>query len=181
MKPGDAFFARTDLRFSHEYVTPMADALFRHGFGADAKVTEPESVFAFRDHLTFLDLIMPKAHKDMGLDVQARKLATVQDDFAKRANVKVYGEVWSPRREAFVGSEAICHNMVIEELALPGQLVIGVRQPYVHGGSARLLRVRGGADGHGQRVAHTATCASPSRRPRASSFAGAAQAFAPKT
>jgi 3-isopropylmalate/(R)-2-methylmalate dehydratase large subunit len=83
-KPGDAFFARTDVRFSHEYVTPMAESLFRQSFGADAKVTEPESVFAFRDHLTFLDLIMPKAHVDMGLEEQARSLATVQEDFAKR-------------------------------------------------------------------------------------------------
>ncbi len=123
VKPGDAFFARADVRFSHEYVTPMADALFRAGFGADAHVSEPESVFAFRDHLTFLDLIMPKAHKDMGLDVVARKLATVQDDFARRAGVKVYGEVH--RDGKLVGSEAICHNKVIEELALPGQLVIG--------------------------------------------------------
>jgi len=123
VNPGDAFFARCDVRFSHEYVTPMAEALFRQGFGADAKVTEPESVFAFRDHLTFLDLVMPKAHKDMGLDVQARKLATVQDDFAKRSGVRVYGEVH--RDGKLVGSEAICHNKVVEELALPGQLVIG--------------------------------------------------------
>jgi 3-isopropylmalate/(R)-2-methylmalate dehydratase large subunit len=123
VKPGDAFFARADVRFSHEYVTPMAESLFRQGFGPDAKVTEPESVFAFRDHLTFLDLIMPKAHRDMGLDVQARKLATVQDDFAKRSGVKLYGEVH--RDGKLVGSEAICHNMVIEQIALPGQLVMG--------------------------------------------------------
>jgi 3-isopropylmalate/(R)-2-methylmalate dehydratase large subunit len=123
VKPGDAFFARTDVRFSHEYVTPMAEALFRQGFGEDAHVSEPESVFAFRDHLTFLDLIMPKAHREMGLDVQARKLAVVQDDFAKREGVRVYGEVH--RDGKLVGSEAICHNKVVEELALPGHLVIG--------------------------------------------------------
>jgi 3-isopropylmalate/(R)-2-methylmalate dehydratase large subunit len=123
VKPGDAFFARADVRFSHEYCTPMAEALFRAGLGEDAKVTEPESVFAFRDHLTFLDLIMPKAHKDMGLDVQARSLATVQEGFAKKQGVKLYGEVH--RDGKLVGSEAICHNMVIEELALPGQLVMG--------------------------------------------------------
>jgi 3-isopropylmalate/(R)-2-methylmalate dehydratase large subunit len=123
VQPGDAFFARCDVRFSHEYVTPMAEALFRQGFGPDAKVSEPESVFAFRDHLTFLDLIMPKAHKDMGLDVQARKLATVQDAFAQRQGVRLYGEVH--RDGKLVGSEAICHNKVVEELALPGQLVIG--------------------------------------------------------
>jgi 3-isopropylmalate/(R)-2-methylmalate dehydratase large subunit len=123
VKPGDAFFARADVRFSHEYVTPMAEALFRGGFGADARVSDPGSVYAFRDHLTFLDLVMPKAQKDAGLDVVARKLATVQDDFAKRAGIRLYGEVY--RDGKLVGSEAICHNKVVEELALPGQLVIG--------------------------------------------------------
>ncbi len=37
--------------------------------------------------------------------------------------MKVYGEVH--RDGKLVGSEAICHNMVIEQLALPGQLVMG--------------------------------------------------------
>jgi 3-isopropylmalate/(R)-2-methylmalate dehydratase large subunit len=123
VRPGDAFFARCDVRFSHEYVTPMAEALFRRGFGPDARVRDPESVFAFRDHLTFLDRVMPKAHRDMGLDAQARTLAVVQDEFARRAGIKVYGEVH--RDGQLVGSEAICHNKVIEELALPGQLVVG--------------------------------------------------------
>ena len=123
VKPGDAFFARTDVRFSHEYVTPMAESLFTAELGKDAKVTDPESVWAFRDHLTFLDLIMPKAHRDMGLKEQAEKLAVVQEDFTKRQGVKLYGEVH--RDGKLVGSEAICHNKVIEEIALPGQLVAG--------------------------------------------------------
>ncbi len=123
VQPGDAFFARTDVRFSHEYVTPMAESLFAAQLGKNARVTEPESVFAFRDHLTFLDLVMPKAHKDMGLEEQARSLATVQETFTKKQGVKLYGEVH--RNGKLVGSEAICHNKVIEEIALPGQLVAG--------------------------------------------------------
>jgi 3-isopropylmalate/(R)-2-methylmalate dehydratase large subunit len=127
VKPGDAFFARTDVRFSHEYVTPMAEAIFvaemaKHKIG-EAKVTDPASVWAFRDHLTFLDLVMPKAHREMGLKETAEKLATVQEDFTKRQGVKLYGEVH--RDGKLVGSEAICHNKVIEEIALPGQLVAG--------------------------------------------------------
>ncbi len=121
--PGDAFFARTDVRFSHEYVTPMADALFRADMGDDAKLTDPESIWAFRDHLTFLDLVMPKKHIEMGLKEQAQSLATVQEGFSKRHGIKLYGEVH--RDGHLVGSEAICHNKVIEEIALPGQLVIG--------------------------------------------------------
>jgi 3-isopropylmalate/(R)-2-methylmalate dehydratase large subunit len=123
VKPGDSLFVRTDVRFSHEYVTPMAEALFKSGFGEGAQVSEPESVFAFRDHLTFLDLIMPEAHKKMGLKEQAASLATVQEGFTKRHRVKLYGEV--ERNGKTVGSEAICHNKVIEELALPGQIVAG--------------------------------------------------------
>src|SRR5262249_40372859 len=30
VKPGDTGFARTDLRFSHEYVTPMASIFYDH-------------------------------------------------------------------------------------------------------------------------------------------------------
>src|SRR5215472_2570045 len=52
VKPGDALFAVADVRFSHEYVTPMAASLFTQSLG-DVAITEPSSVFAFRDHLTF--------------------------------------------------------------------------------------------------------------------------------
>jgi 3-isopropylmalate/(R)-2-methylmalate dehydratase large subunit len=121
--PGNALFARTDVRFSHEYVTPMADSLFRAGFGEGAQVSEPESVYAFRDHLTFLDLVMPKAHVDMGLKEQAASLATTQERVARAQGIRIYGEVERDGRPA--GSEAICHNKVIEDIALPGQLVIG--------------------------------------------------------
>ncbi|MEB2311135.1 MAG: aconitase family protein [Sorangiineae bacterium] len=123
VRPGDALFVRTDVRFSHEYVTPMADAVFHQGFGADATVTEPESVYAFRDHLTFLDKVMPEQHKKLGLDRQAASLRIVQEDFTKRYGVKLYGEV--ERDGKVVGSEAISHNKVIEEIALPGQVVAG--------------------------------------------------------
>jgi 3-isopropylmalate/(R)-2-methylmalate dehydratase large subunit len=123
VKPGDAFFARTDVRFSHEYVTPMAESLFRAELGTDARVAEPESVYAFRDHLTLLDLIMPKKHIEMGLKEQAQSLATVQETFAAKQGIKLYGEVLRDGQPA--GSEAICHNKVVEEIALPGQVVTG--------------------------------------------------------
>ena len=123
VKPGDALFVRADVRFSHEYVTPMAEVLFQRGFGADARVSDSPSVFAFRDHLTFLDRVMPEAHVKLGLREQAASLATVQEQFTRRQGVKLYGEVQRDGRT--VGSEGICHNIVLEEIALPGQLVIG--------------------------------------------------------
>jgi 3-isopropylmalate/(R)-2-methylmalate dehydratase large subunit len=121
--PGDALFARADLRFSHEYVTPMADALFRAGFGEDARVADPDSLVLFRDHLTFLESVMPEKHRALGLVEQSRELASVQRAFALRHGVRLFGEVERDGKAA--GSEAICHNKVIEDLALPGELVIG--------------------------------------------------------
>ncbi|HSL52965.1 MAG TPA: aconitase family protein [Pyrinomonadaceae bacterium] len=119
VKPGDALFALADVRFSHEYVTPMAESLFKQALGADARVSEPESVFAFRDHLTFLGRVMSPKHREMGLLEKAEGLATTQQSFTTQQNIRLYGE--SPEG----GSEAICHNAVVEDLALPGQIVIG--------------------------------------------------------
>jgi len=119
VKPGDALFAVADVRFSHEYVTPMAESLLKQALGADARVTEPESVFAFRDHLTFLSKVMPAKHREMGLLERANGLATTQADFTSKPGIRLYGE------NAEGGSEAICHNAVVEDLALPGQIVIG--------------------------------------------------------
>jgi 3-isopropylmalate/(R)-2-methylmalate dehydratase large subunit len=121
--PGDALFVRADVRFSHEYVTPMADALFRRGFGEDARVADPSTVFTFRDHLTFLGDVMSEDKRAMGLLDNADALAAAQETFSKRHRLKLYGEV---RREGERGgSEAICHNAVIEDLALPGDVVVG--------------------------------------------------------
>ncbi|MEK6333936.1 MAG: aconitase family protein [Acidobacteriota bacterium] len=119
VKPGDALFAVADVRFSHEYVTPMAEALLKQALGPDARVTEPESVFAFRDHLTFLNKVMSPKHREMGLLEKADGLATTQEEFTTKQGIKLYGE--NPEG----GSEAICHNAVVEDLALPGQIVIG--------------------------------------------------------
>ena len=119
VKPGDALFAVADVRFSHEYVTPMAEALLKQALGLDARVTEPETVYAFRDHLTFLGRVMSTKHREMGLLEKAEGLATTQESFTTHQGIKLYGE--NPDG----GSEAICHNAVVEDLALPGQIVIG--------------------------------------------------------
>lgn len=119
VQPGDALFVRTDVRFSHEYVTPMADSLFRAALGDDATITDGESVFAFRDHLTFLGKVMPEEKRKMGLLEKADGLAITQEGFADKHGLKLYGESEGG------GSEAICHNAVVEDLALPGDVVLG--------------------------------------------------------
>jgi 3-isopropylmalate/(R)-2-methylmalate dehydratase large subunit len=119
VKPGDALFAVADVRFSHEYVTPMAESLFKQALGKEARVTEPESVYAFRDHLTFLGRVMSEDKRKMGLLERADGLAITQQSFTEEQGIRLY----SGTEEK--GSEAICHNAVVEDIALPGQLVIG--------------------------------------------------------
>jgi 3-isopropylmalate/(R)-2-methylmalate dehydratase large subunit len=119
VKPGDTLFAVTDVRFSHEPVTPMAESLMKEALGPDVKVTDPGSVFAFYDHLIFIDQVMPAKHREMGLLERIKELPVRQADFAARQGIKLYNE--SPAG----GAEAICHNAIIEDIAMPGQIVIG--------------------------------------------------------
>src|SRR3989440_3585218 len=92
VKPGDALFAVADVRFSHEYVTPMAATRFRPAPGKAARVTEAESVYAFRDHLTFLGRVMPEEKRRMGLLDRANGLAATQESFTQQQGIRLSGE-----------------------------------------------------------------------------------------
>jgi len=120
VKPGDTGFARADLRFSHEYVTPMAAIFFERYVGKDAKVNDPSSIILFRDHLTFLDEVISEEKKKLGLLDLATQLKLKQQEFAKKQGIRLHGELKDRK-----GSEGICHSIVLESYALPGQLNIG--------------------------------------------------------
>ena len=120
VKPGDTGFAQADLRFSHEYVTPMAAIFFERYVGKDAKVNDASSIIFFRDHLTFLDEVISEEKKKMGLLDLATQLKLKQQDFAAKQRIKLHGELKDRK-----GSEGICHSIVLESYALPGQLNIG--------------------------------------------------------
>jgi 3-isopropylmalate/(R)-2-methylmalate dehydratase large subunit len=120
VKPGDPGFARTDLRFSHEYVTPMAAIFYEHFVGKDTPVNDRSSIIFFRDHLTFLDEVLSEEKKKMGLLDLATQLKMKQESFAQAQGIKLHGELRDRK-----GSEGICHSIVAESYALPGQLNVG--------------------------------------------------------
>ena len=130
VKPGDAGFARTDLRFSHEYVTPMAAIFFDQLVGKDAPVNDPSSIVFFRDHLTFLDEVLSEQKRKMGLLDLATQLKLKQGEFAKRKGIRLHGELTDRK-----GSEGICHSVVLESYAVPGQLVVGSDSHTPHSGA----------------------------------------------
>src|SRR4051812_43443820 len=130
VKPGDSGFARTDLRFSHEYVTPMAAIFFDQLVGKDAPVNDPGSVLFFRDHLTFLDEVLSEQKRKMGLLDLATQLKLKQGEFANRKGIRLHGELTDRK-----GAEGICHSVVLESYALPGQLIVGSDSHTPHSGA----------------------------------------------
>jgi len=136
-EPGESGFFRADLRFSHEYVTPMAAIFFEEKLGADAKVRDPGSILFFRDHLTFLHKAMSQERIEAGLLDVANQLEAKQREFAEKQGVRLYGEQMGHA----MGSEAICHSKVLEEYAEPGMLVIGTDSHTPHAGAVGALAV----------------------------------------
>ena len=130
VKPNDAGFARTDLRFSHEYVTPMAAIFFDQLVGRDAPVNDASTVLFFRDHLTFLDEVLSEQKRKMGLLDLATQLKLKQEDFARQRGIRLHGELKDRK-----GSEGICHSVVLEIYALPGQLIVGSDSHTPHSGA----------------------------------------------
>ncbi len=138
VKPGDEGFVRTDIRFSHEYVTPMAAIFWEQYVGKGQKIADPASVFLFRDHLTFLEQAMTEERKAQGLLDVALELKQKQEEFAAEQGVRLYGEL--PRQMLGrmgipTGAEAICHSKILEAHALPGHLIIGSDSHTPHAGA----------------------------------------------
>ncbi len=131
VEPGEAGFFRTDVRFSHEYVTPMSAIFFEQKVGSDGRVSDPDSVLFFRDHLTFLHKAMSQERIEQGLLDVANQLEVKQREFAERQGITLYGE----QKGHVMGSEAICHSKILEEYAEPGMLIIGSDSHTPHAGA----------------------------------------------
>jgi len=139
VRPGDEGFFQTDIRFSHEYVTPMSAIFFEQLVGVDEPLNDPSSIFFFRDHLTYLDQVMRPEHLEMGLLEVAAELEKKQREFAAAKGVRLYGQLQKRLNLtgalAAAGSEAICHSKILEAHALPGQIIIGSDSHTPHAGA----------------------------------------------
>ncbi|MXY31991.1 MAG: 3-isopropylmalate dehydratase [Gammaproteobacteria bacterium] len=133
--PGEAGFFRTDIRFSHEYVTPMAAIFFEQKMGPEGRVRDPDSVLFFRDHLTFLHKAMSQERIEEGLLEVANQLEVKQREFAEKQGIRLYGEQMGHR----MGSVAICHSKILEDYAEPGMLIIGSDSHTPHAGAIGAL------------------------------------------
>ena len=133
VKPGDGVFVKAHWRFSHEYVTPMAASFLAQAGGGEVVVKDPERILAFRDHLTFLEQSFDPSRHSPGLLDVARRLKHAQEEFCAQQGIRLHGETSDG------SSEGICHVLMAERYALPGEVVVGTDSHTPHSGALGCL------------------------------------------
>ena len=116
---GESYFVTADVRFSHEYVTPMAAGMFDNEFGTDAPLADPSSCLFFQDHLSLASSVLARRPNGAQLTDRVNRLHRRQYEFATDKGGLFVGTLPTG------GSEAICHNYILEKVARPGQIIIG--------------------------------------------------------
>lgn len=115
LQPGDDGFLSVDVAFSHDYTTAPAAAAAELILGRPVRVATPAHIHTFPDHLTL-------ASQLPGLNAEAlagiADLRAAQHALAARTGIHWHG---TPAG----GSRGICHTLVREQIALPGQVILG--------------------------------------------------------
>jgi 3-isopropylmalate/(R)-2-methylmalate dehydratase large subunit len=93
---------------------------------------DPSTIVFFEDHLTFAH--RSETHRKKGLLPFVRDLSAAHQDFARVHGLRNHG--YLPGGE---GSEGICHAVMAEQYALPGQLVVGTDSHTPHSGALGCL------------------------------------------
>jgi 3-isopropylmalate/(R)-2-methylmalate dehydratase large subunit len=115
VRPDDAGFIQVDAGFSHDYTTAPAYAMIQSALGRPPRIHNPSSIHTFPDHLALaanLPGITPEALA--GID----DLRAGQRRIARDLGIQFHAT-------ASGGSTGICHTVIREEVALPGQVILG--------------------------------------------------------
>ena len=135
---GDGLFLSADWRFSHDYFTGMCAHFMHEAFGEDLTLARPHEIIAFQDHLILADQSYPHIRDNLLAAVGG--LASAHDQFVRRYPVVAHGAL-----KGQSGSEGICHALMTELHALPGQVVVGTDSHSPHSGALGCLAFGAGA------------------------------------
>jgi 3-isopropylmalate/(R)-2-methylmalate dehydratase large subunit len=138
--PGKGTFVRAHWRFAIEYYTPMIAHMLYQNFGKPVALHDPSTILFFEDHLTFAH--RSETHVKKGYLPFVRDLSSAHQDFARVHGLRNHG--YLPSGE---GSEGICHAVMAEQYALPGQLVVGTDSHTPHSGALGCLAFGVGSTG----------------------------------
>ncbi|MFM0643284.1 aconitase family protein [Paraburkholderia bryophila] len=135
---GDGVFIAADWRFSHDYFTGMCAHLMHRAFGKPAPLHEPDHIIAFQDHLVLAAQSIP--HVRDGLLPGVANLMEGHTSFSRDYPVRSHGAL-----DTLPGSEGICHALMAEQYALPGQVACGTDSHTPHSGALGCLAFGAGA------------------------------------
>ena len=128
---GDTLMVEPDWRFAYDLSTAMAAAMLEERFGADVKLADPHSVLLFQDHLALMHRAPLRG--GVGHAAAAAVLLKAQRDFAARHGIGVHdGGIDG-------GTEGICHAVIAERYARPGDLIAGTDSHTPHAGALGAL------------------------------------------
>ena len=129
---GAGGFVRADWRFSIEYYTGMIAHILHSNFPRPVAMHDRDRILLFEDHLTYAH--RSPIHLEQGLLPGVKGLSQAHQDFATEYGLRNHG--YLPGGE---GSEGICHAMMAERYALPGQVVVGTDSHTTHSGALGCL------------------------------------------
>ena len=131
-RPGKGTFAKADWRFCHEYYTGMIANMLHQQFGDPVKLTDPETILLFEDHLTFAR--RSPVHISGGLLPGVDRMSQRHQQFGAQYGLVNHGFLANGE-----GSEGICHAIMNERYALPGQIAVGTDSHTTHIGGLGAL------------------------------------------
>jgi len=132
LKTGEGGFVRADWRFTIEYYTGMIAYILHNNFPRPVPMRDRDTILLFEDHLTFAH--RSPVHVQGGLLPGVKGLSDAHQSFGKEYGLRNHG--YLPSKE---GSEGICHAMMTERYALPGQIVVGTDSHTTHSGALGCL------------------------------------------
>ncbi len=107
VKPGDEVVAVPNISYGYELQSNAVISAMQQEFKDSLIPPHPEKIFLYNDHTALMK------------DENTANLRRGQEEFAKPLGVTVY------RINEEKGAPAICHTDMVENHALPGQLVLG--------------------------------------------------------
>jgi 3-isopropylmalate/(R)-2-methylmalate dehydratase large subunit len=129
--PGDGLLVKADWRFSHETATNLAAAMLDMFLAEQAPFSDPGSIVAFRDHLSFAGWVQEGGQP--GFPEVVRRLQSFQDSFCAAHGIRLHGELPDG------GAEGISHVLMADRYVLPGQVVLGTDAHASHSGALGAL------------------------------------------
>lgn len=107
VRPGETVIAKPDLKYGYELQTVAMRRALEQEFGDDIPVVNPDSVFLFNEHTALLNTPETQTQRHE------------QELFADKHAIVNY------KNNPNTGAPAICHTKMLEDHALPGQLILG--------------------------------------------------------